>query len=141
MDEVSVYRFQVWDHEVRDNVWAPRMATQEAIKREHGVADLLTETRVDKADVDGDGFYPEEKTIRESALTALRPDQVEPARWYFGVRCNACDRPVAMLEDPLQGMGEEAWKLTKLMRAECPYCRAVSYAQELRRFRSARSYA
>ena len=38
MGEVSVYRFQVWDHEVRDNVWAPRMATQEAIKRVRGHA-------------------------------------------------------------------------------------------------------
>ena len=136
MGEVSVYRFQVWDHEARDNVWAPRMATQEAIKREHGVADLLTETRVGKADVDGEGFYPEENTLRESALTAMPPDRLESARWYFGVRCNACERSIAMLEDPLQGMGEEAWKLPKLMPIECPYCKAVSYAQELRHFRS-----
>ena len=96
---------------------------------------------MDKADVDGNGFYPEEKTIRESALTAMQPDQVEPARWYFGVRCNACDQAIAVLEDPLQGMGEEAWKLPKLMRVECPHCKAVSYAQEFRRFRSARRYA
>jgi hypothetical protein len=79
------------------------MATQEVIKRVHGVADLLTETRVDKADLDGNGFYPEEKTIPESALTAMQLDQVEQACWYFGVRCNACDRPIAVLEDPLQG--------------------------------------
>ena len=58
MDQVSVYRFQVWDHKVRDNVWAPSMATQETIKRVRGVADVLTETRVDKADLDDNGFYP-----------------------------------------------------------------------------------
>lgn len=62
MDQVSVYRFQVWDHEVGDNVWGPRMATQETIKRVRGVADLLTETRVAKTDLDGNGFYLEEKT-------------------------------------------------------------------------------
>jgi hypothetical protein len=79
--------------------------------------------------------------VRESALTAIQPDQVAPARWYFGARCNACDRPIAVLEDPLQGMGKEAWKLSKLMRLECPYCKAASYAQELGRFRSALRYA
>ena len=79
--------------------------------------------------------------MQECMLTDMQPDQVERACWYFGVRCNACDRPIAVLEDPLQGMGEEAWKLPKLMRVECPHCKAVSYAQEFRRFRSARRYA
>ena len=79
--------------------------------------------------------------IRESALTAIQPDQIEPARWYVGVRCNACDRPIALLEDPLQGIGENAWELPGLMRVECPYCKAVCYAQKLGRFRSALRYA
>jgi hypothetical protein len=32
-------------------------------------------------------------------------------------------------------------KLPRLMRVECPYCKAVSYAQELGRFRSTLRYA
>ena len=62
MSQVCVYRFQVWDHAIGDNVWASRMATLEAIRCVRGVADLLTETRVDKADLDRNEFYPEEKT-------------------------------------------------------------------------------
>ena len=53
-----VYRFQVWDHNMGENVWAPRMATLEAIKRANGVAEPLTETLVEEAQLDGNGFYP-----------------------------------------------------------------------------------
>ncbi len=53
-----VYRFQVWDHDTGDNVWAPRMATLEAIKRVNGAAELSTETLVEEAELDGNGFYP-----------------------------------------------------------------------------------
>lgn len=53
-----MYRFQVWDHNIGENVWAPRKATMEAIRRVNGVADLASAELVDKAGLDGNGFYP-----------------------------------------------------------------------------------
>jgi hypothetical protein len=57
-DEVAVYRFQIWDPEVGDNVWAPRMATRETITRVGGAADPASETWVDRAALDGGGYFP-----------------------------------------------------------------------------------
>jgi hypothetical protein len=53
-----VFRFQVWDHNMGENVWAPRMATLEAVKRVNGAAEPSTETLVEESEVDGNGFYP-----------------------------------------------------------------------------------
>jgi len=53
-----VYRFEVWDHNMGENVWAPRMATLEAIRRVNGVADPSTEMPVEEVDLDGNGFFP-----------------------------------------------------------------------------------
>jgi ribbon-helix-helix protein len=53
-----VYRFQVWDQNMGENVWAPRKATIEAIKRVNGTEDMSTETPVDESEVDGNGFHP-----------------------------------------------------------------------------------
>ena len=77
---------------------------------------------------------------QEIALTVIPLDQVKSDCWYFGARCNACDQPIALCEDPAQGAGERVMKLQTLMRIECPRCKAVSYTQELGRFRSALRY-
>jgi len=77
----------------------------------------------------------------ENALATIPLHQLKSVHWYFGARCNACDQPIAIWEDPAQGWGERVMKLPRLMRVECPYCKAVSYAQELGRFRSTLRYA
>lgn len=53
-----VYRFEVWNHDTGENVWAPRMATLDAIKRVNGAADISSEMPVDASSLDGNGFYP-----------------------------------------------------------------------------------
>lgn len=55
-DRVAVYRFQVWDPVVNDNVWAPRMATLQTIARSGGGADHTSEEWVDRAMLDGSGY-------------------------------------------------------------------------------------
>jgi hypothetical protein len=57
-DRVAVYRFEIWDHEVGDNVWGPRVATLEAIERIGGAADLASETWVNRSELDGSGYFP-----------------------------------------------------------------------------------
>lgn len=61
-DQVAVYRFQIWDSVVNDNVWAPRMATLETIERSGGAADHTSEKWVDRAMLDGSGYYPAKGT-------------------------------------------------------------------------------
>jgi hypothetical protein len=53
-----VYNFEVWDHNMGENVVAPRKATMETIKRVKGVADPSTESLVEESALDGNGFYP-----------------------------------------------------------------------------------
>jgi hypothetical protein len=55
---ILVFRFQVWDHNMGENVWAPRMATLEAVKPVNGSAEQSTETLVEESEIDGIGFYP-----------------------------------------------------------------------------------
>jgi hypothetical protein len=57
-DRIAVYRFEVWDETVGDNVWAPRMATLQTISRVGGAADLGSETWVDRAALDSQGYFP-----------------------------------------------------------------------------------
>lgn len=57
-DRIAVYRFEVWDQTIGDNVWAPRMATLETIRRVGGAADLGSETWVDRAALDSQGYFP-----------------------------------------------------------------------------------
>jgi hypothetical protein len=58
MDKVTVYRFQIWDQNIGENVWAPRMATVGAIQRLNGAVDEATAQLVDRSALDGNGFYP-----------------------------------------------------------------------------------
>ena len=58
MDKVTVYRFQIWDQNLGENVWAPRMATVGAIQRVNGAVDEATAQLVDRSALDGNGFYP-----------------------------------------------------------------------------------
>lgn len=58
MDKVTVYRFQIWDQNIGENVWAPRMATVGAIQRVNGAVDEATAQLVDRSALDGNGFYP-----------------------------------------------------------------------------------
>ena len=53
-----VYRFQGWDHNMGENVWAPRMATLEAVRRVNSSAKQSTETLVEELEIDGNRFYP-----------------------------------------------------------------------------------
>lgn len=62
MAEAKVFRFEVWDHSIGDNVWAPRMATLETIERVHGAPDLSTEMLVDEALLDGSGYHQKKPT-------------------------------------------------------------------------------
>jgi hypothetical protein len=57
MNKVTVYRFQIWDQNIRQNVWAPRMATVAAIQRINGAVDEATAQLVDRSALDGNGFY------------------------------------------------------------------------------------
>jgi hypothetical protein len=57
MDKVTVYRFQIWDQNIGQNVWAPRMATVGAIQRVNGAVDEATAQLVDRSALDCDGFY------------------------------------------------------------------------------------
>jgi hypothetical protein len=61
-DQIAVYRFEIWDQGIGDNVWAPRMATLETIKRIGGAADMTSETWVDRAALDGSGYFPAKGT-------------------------------------------------------------------------------
>ncbi len=54
----AIYRFYWWDQNIGDNVLAPRSATLETIKRVNGDPDLSTETIVEEAELDGNGYYP-----------------------------------------------------------------------------------
>ena len=58
MDKVTVYRFQIWDQNIGQNVWAPRMATVGAIQRVNGAVDEATAQLVDRSALDCNGFYP-----------------------------------------------------------------------------------
>jgi hypothetical protein len=58
MDKVTVYRFQIWDQNLGENVWAPRMATVGAIQRVNGAVDEATAQLVDRSALDRNGFYP-----------------------------------------------------------------------------------
>jgi hypothetical protein len=58
MDKVTVYRFQIWDQNIGENVWAPRMATVGAIQRVNGAVDEATAQLVDRSLLDAGGFYP-----------------------------------------------------------------------------------
>jgi hypothetical protein len=57
MDKVTVYRFQIWDQNIGQNVWAPRMATVAAIQRINGAVDEATAQLVDRSALDCNGFY------------------------------------------------------------------------------------
>jgi hypothetical protein len=54
----AVYRFYVWSQETGENVLTPRAATLDTIKRVNGDPDFSTETLVEVAELDGNGFYP-----------------------------------------------------------------------------------
>jgi hypothetical protein len=56
-DNVEVYRFEVWDRAQRKNIAAPYMATPATIRRMKGEADLSSKQIVEKAALDGRGFY------------------------------------------------------------------------------------
>jgi hypothetical protein len=58
MNKVTVYRFQIWDQDIGENVWAPRMATVGAIQRVNGAVDEATAQLVDRSALDDNGFYP-----------------------------------------------------------------------------------
>jgi hypothetical protein len=66
MEAATVHAFWVWDHNLGDNVRAPRMATLEAIKRVGGVPVEGTARSVDAADLDGNGFYPRKLDVQLS---------------------------------------------------------------------------
>jgi hypothetical protein len=48
---VCVYRFEIWDQEIGDNVTAPRMATLETIQRIRGNANLASKKEVIASDL------------------------------------------------------------------------------------------
>ena len=52
-----VYRFQGWDHNMGENVWAPRKATLEAVKRVNSSAKQSTETLLEELEIDGNRFF------------------------------------------------------------------------------------
>jgi hypothetical protein len=58
MPPKAVYRFEVWDQNIGDNVIAPRFATLETIGRVNGVPIVESMRTVDGGDLDGSGFYP-----------------------------------------------------------------------------------
>ncbi len=61
MDLVQVFKFEHVDEHNNATVRAQRMATLDAIDRVKGVAIESTMKMVDKAELDGNGFYPKKQ--------------------------------------------------------------------------------
>jgi hypothetical protein len=57
MEQLTVYRYEVWDRKEGKKHFAPLMATREAIRRVKGEADLTSALSVDIASIDSNGFY------------------------------------------------------------------------------------
>jgi hypothetical protein len=76
MNKVKVYRFQIWDQNMGENVWTPRSATLDAIKRVNGFADFPSEQTVDDAELDGNGFYPKRRQYKIELAPHELPDDI-----------------------------------------------------------------
>jgi hypothetical protein len=56
MEQLTVYRYEVWNREEAKRHFAPRMATREAIRRVKGEADLTSAMTVGRDAIDSNGF-------------------------------------------------------------------------------------
>jgi hypothetical protein len=57
-------------------------------------------------------------------VTAKKPGELKPGKWYFGFECTACHTRFAALDDPSAGAQPFTSKRPLVFRVSCPNCTA-----------------